>query len=227
MDTVIVGLGGVGSVIALRLGTARKLILIDHDKYEDRNAHRQPLARLYKSVNKAEAHANELARISEHDHDKQKEALDGDSILPPCSLVIAAVDNKIGRNWARRHAMKRGVPLIIAANEQFDGEASLLMPEWQDTPLDPWVTWPELWEDTEKTANHIHCTDPRIAVEEPQTPLSNFMAASGAIWLAELLAIKGSVDLYDPIRFSFTANCVKSKKPFDIIGEEAWNKMKK
>lgn len=227
----LVGLGGVGSVIARQMGLHHNLHLVDFDVYESNNSHRQPLARIYPDAKKVAAHKNWLYN---HNTTLEKpptitisdEAITSEGRLPLSDLIICAVDNNKARNACRKIAINSATPLIIAANEQMDGEASMLLPAWIKTDLDPWMTWPQLYDERTKDDIPIPCTDPRIEETAPQTPVSNFMAASGAIWLAEsFLARKSQVGLLDAIRFAFTQNTVKTKRPIDLITPEIWTKL--
>lgn len=233
MLITIIGCGGVGSIIARQLALGHTLHMIDFDKYEPKNAFRQPLAKIFMGEHKSAAHAEHLQEGIYHEerrdaHTFSIEPLMKDSKIPISEIIICAVDNNAGRNAAREISLKTGTPLIIAANEQYDGEASLFMPQWKGTKLDPWVTWPQLYDETaEDEANKpISCTDPRIATTEPQTPIANFMAAALAIWIAEkFAAIKGEIEFYDPIRASFTANMLRSKRPYDLMTEDEWKEI--
>ena len=230
MHITIIGLGGVGSQVARQLALSHSLHLIDFDKYETRNAFRQPIAKLHINEYKSAAHAEYLQDGIFKDSEKEPhtysiEGIQSDSKIPPTDMVICAVDNNSARNATREICIKTETPLIIAANEQFDGEASILLPNWVKTKLDPWETWPQLYDEspTEDDNKPIHCTDPRIATLEPQTPLANFMAAAGAVWLAEkFVAVNGKIEFFDPIRMSFTINTLRSKRPYDLIQEEEW-----
>ena len=231
MHITIIGLGGVGSVLAMRLGYHYDTHLIDFDRFENANAFRQPLSILYPDENKARAHASYLKdlnchKIKEPTTTVSEDKIDKDSKLPITDIIICCVDNNAARNAIRSIALATKTPLIIAANESLDGEASMLMPEWAGTELDPWVTWPQLWDESEPEERPLHCTDPRIVLDAPQTPIANFMAAALALWLAEsFLMRKQIVEVFDPIRCAFTANKLTSKRPFDLIGEKQWQKL--
>ena len=174
----IVGLGGIGSRIASALGLTHNLVLIDPDTYEPQNSHRQPLALMYPNALKAEAISNFISSFTSLADSPTPTTqilptpLTQLTPLPLLDLIICATDTNTGRLAARHHAHDQSIPLIIAANEQYDGEAYIYLPQWQNTPLDPWTIWPALNEpDAPNTA--IHCTDPRIATQAPQTPPTN------------------------------------------------------
>lgn len=228
MDVTIIGLGGVGSVIALRMGLHHRLNLIDFDTYETRNSFRQPLAYLMEGENKAKAHKLHLEQLCDGDVaiEAIQKKITMEEQTPLCDLIIAAVDNNAARNCARHWAIKTKTPLIIAANETEDAEASILFPEWEKTPLDPWITWPELWDESTPETKPLSCTDPKIAEVAEQTPNANFMAAAGAIWLAEAFAArKFQYDEFTPIRFAMTRTMIRTKRPNDLLTPEQWHSL--
>ncbi len=223
MHITIIGLGGVGHHIATALyHQNHNLHLIDPDEYEPRNSTRQPLALLYKG-HKVEAHKSmfdefTLRKIHGPKITTSTEWVTKDTSLALTDLVIAAVDNNKARNACRELAMAMDTPLVIAANESIDSEANLLLPHWQNTKLDPWVEYPALWDEEVKTV--VRCTDDAHIEEEPQTPMANWMAATGALFIISAL-VKNHLEVgpFDPCRTITTANRWTVKRPADILPE--------
>lgn len=181
----IIGVGGIGSRIALEMAQhGHNLVLIDFDTYEQHNRTRQPLAHLYEpGTNKATAHVDHLSQIYDQSFIAKTKKLTPESRII-ADFIIIAVDTSEGRNTARTLCLEHGLPFLTVANETDDGEACLMIPEWQDTPKDPWVTWPDLY-NPDPPDRGPSCTTDATIEKAPQTPNTNQLMASLAVWITQ------------------------------------------
>lgn len=179
MNITIIGLGGIGSPLALYLGRMcpdAHFALVDHDIWEERNAVRCPLTR--EGWNKASHMAHELEEMGV-----------GATSYPekfPCeilqfpSLIVACTDNLSSRRAAYYRAKEFNSTYVYAGNTAHVATAWLNGPGDFDSPRDP-KTWFKGWEDPDEPVAPS-CTAP-TRVE--QTAACNLMAASLAVWLID------------------------------------------
>jgi hypothetical protein len=181
MDITLVGAGGVGAILAQHLiKTGHTVTVYDDDVYEEQNFARQPLARTYNGFAKVDALTVEATRM-DLKLVPMRERYVGQPLIT--DVIIVAADNNQARIAARTTAIATTTPFISAANELTDGEAFLVMPEDWDTPNDPWVQYPELWQDTPPPT--VHCDEGTEPAAPEQTPLANLTVATLAIRLVE------------------------------------------
>ena len=212
MNTIaIIGLGGIGSRIALELGSqGYNLDLYDFDTYETRNRERQPLAHRYaEGTPKADAHQSYLTEFFPGKFVSYPEGIKpGDRIC--ADLIICAVDTSTGRNAIRQITIDSHTPFLTVANETDDGETCLMLPEWIGTPLDPWITWPTL-ADPDPPVKHVSCTDTAHIELNPQTPNTNQLMAATASWLAnKSLTLNFELQDHDIARIIVTRWTIKT-----------------
>lgn len=129
---LVVGAGGLGSPVALYLGSAGvgRITVVDHDVVDETNLQRQiahNLARL--GSPKAESVRAAIAAINP---DPQVSALiqradDAllDRLLPEVDVVIDCCDNFATRHMINRACVRQGVPLVSGAAIRMDGQLAV------------------------------------------------------------------------------------------------------
>jgi hypothetical protein len=175
----VIGAGGVGSWLVPKLTRLTKnLFVVDGDTLEEKNLDRQLFEREQIGQNKAAALAAKYhlqAHIPEYYHVGLFQP-ERDDILVCCA------DNHACRREVLMGCDAYGCRAIIAANEYTDAEAYFYENEWQGTPNDPRVVYPDILTD--------HAGDPlgppgciEAARKTPQLVLANALAADMAGWL--------------------------------------------
>lgn len=138
---LIVGLGGLGSPVAMYLAAAGvgRLILVDHDQVDVSNLQRQ-IAHGTDSVgeHKVVSAANTLQRLNPL---CQVEAishkLDSDNglaLVARCDVVVDCSDNFQVRFLLNRLSVAHRVPLVSGAAIRMDGQVSVYDPRRDDSP---------------------------------------------------------------------------------------------
>jgi molybdopterin-synthase adenylyltransferase len=131
-DALVIGAGGLGSPVALYLGTAGvgHITLVDHDTVDLTNLQRQlahTLARVGQP--KAESARQAIAAINP---EPKVQAIavraDGallDSLVPRCDVVIDCCDNFSTRHAINAACVRHRKPLVSGAAIRFDGQVSV------------------------------------------------------------------------------------------------------
>lgn len=138
---LIVGLGGLGSPVAMYLAAAGigRLILADFDVVELSNLQRQ-IAHNTHDIGELKSHsarATCLALNPELVIDTVDEVLDTESLqalLPQCDVVIEGSDNFPTRFAVNEACVKHAVPLVSGAAIRFDGQVSVFAGHNKDLP---------------------------------------------------------------------------------------------
>jgi molybdopterin/thiamine biosynthesis adenylyltransferase len=138
---LIVGAGGLGSPVALYLGSAGvgHITVVDHDRVDTTNLQRQ-IAHTLSRVGQFKAESVRQA-IAEINPDVQVRAIteraDGallDGLLPQIDLVLDCCDNFATRQTINRACVKHRKPLVSGAAIRFDGQVAVYDPRQQDSP---------------------------------------------------------------------------------------------
>ena len=173
----IIGSGGVGSWLAPSLCLLcgnKNVTLIDGDRLEEGNLNRQLFTRQHIGQNKAVA----LSRLYGCAAIPERYAM-GRFRITELDLLMVCVDNHPARNAALNECDARGCRAIIAANETHSSEAYYYQREWQGSPLDPRVYYPDITQnrDGDPLAAGIGCTG-QAQEQNRQLVSANFSAAS-------------------------------------------------
>ena len=138
---LMVGAGGLGSPVALYLGSAGigRITVVDHDRVDATNLQRQiahNLARIgeFKAVSVVQAIAAinpdvEVVPVTERADD----ALLG-QLVREADLVIDCTDNFATRHAINRACVKHRKPLVSGAAIRFDGQVSVYDPRNEQSP---------------------------------------------------------------------------------------------
>lgn len=138
---LIVGAGGLGSPVALYLGSAGvgQITVVDHDRVDTTNLQRQiahTLSRVgqfkAESVRQAIADINPDVQVNTITLRADDALLDG--LLPRVDLVLDCCDNFATRQAINRACVKHRKPLVSGAAIRFDGQVAVYDPRRADSP---------------------------------------------------------------------------------------------
>lgn len=138
---LIVGLGGLGSPIAMYLAAAGvgHLIFADFDAVELSNLQRQ-VAHTTSSIGQLKTHSAKATCLAMNPDIKIEtidEVLDADSLstlVPRCDVVIEGSDNFPTRFAVNEACVKHKVPLVSGAAIRFDGQVSVFAGHDENIP---------------------------------------------------------------------------------------------
>ena len=138
---LVVGAGGLGSPIALYLGSAGvgHLTLCDHDKVDLTNLQRQIVHDTTTvGVPKVESARRRLAAINPEPRvDAVAERVAGErleALVETADVVVDATDNFLTRHAINRTCVKFRKPLVSGAGVRFDGQISVFDLRRDDSP---------------------------------------------------------------------------------------------
>lgn len=185
---LVIGAGGLGSPVALYLGTAGvgRITLVDHDAVDLTNLQRQ-IAHKLASVGrpKAESARDAVAAINPEVFVRplvlKADAQDLDELVAQADVVIDCTDNFRTRQAINRACFAHGKPLVAGAGIRFDGQISVFDPRRADSPCYACVFPPD--QEFEET---------RCAVMGVFAPLVGIIGAMQASEALRLLAGVGT-----------------------------------
>jgi len=138
---MVLGLGGLGSPVALYLASAGvgKLVLVDDDEVELSNLQRQIIHTTDNlSQPKAQSAASQIAKINPDTLvEARVERLEGDALLAAVEevdLVVDCTDNLSTRHALNRACFAAKVPLVSGAAIRFDGQVTVYDPRQGSSP---------------------------------------------------------------------------------------------
>ncbi|MFY8084339.1 MAG: HesA/MoeB/ThiF family protein [Rubrivivax sp.] len=129
---LVIGAGGLGSPVALYLGSAGvgRLTIVDHDRVDVTNLQRQ-IAHDLASVGQPKA-ASAKARIAALNPDVQVQAVTQradaallDTLVPQADVVLDCTDNFATRHAVNAACVRHHKPLVSGAAIGFDGQVSV------------------------------------------------------------------------------------------------------
>jgi molybdopterin/thiamine biosynthesis adenylyltransferase len=192
MNILIIGLGGIGSVLVDQLARYlnynsmfenSRLTLMDGDSYETKNYIRQNFFNL---GNKADSKVIDLrSRFKQLKIDSIPSFVNKDNItmLDDFDVILMGVDNHKTRKLVSDYCKTRqNVILISGGNEYIDGSSQLYVrKEGQDLTPDLCAYHPEIRNARDKSPEELSCEE--LALAEPQLLLTNVTAAITMLWL--------------------------------------------
>jgi molybdopterin/thiamine biosynthesis adenylyltransferase len=138
---LVIGAGGLGSPVALYLGTAGvgRITLADHDAVDVTNLQRQIAHNLARVGHpKAESARDAIAAINPDVLVRplvmKADAQALDELVPDADVVIDCCDNFATRHLVNRACFRHGKPLVSGAAIRFDGQISVFDPRRSDSP---------------------------------------------------------------------------------------------
>jgi molybdopterin/thiamine biosynthesis adenylyltransferase len=147
---LVIGAGGLGSPVAMFLGTAGvgRLTLVDHDTVDLTNLQRQiahTLARVGEpKVNSAAATVHAInPEVTVHALQERADATRLDTLVASCDLVVDCCDNFATRHAVNAACVRHAKPLVSGAAIGFDGQISVYDTRTADAPCYACVFPPE------------------------------------------------------------------------------------
>lgn len=138
---LVLGAGGLGSPVALYLGTAGvgRITLVDDDHVDLTNLQRQiahAMARLGqpKALSAREAVAGLNPQVQVEAVVQRADAALLDRLVPQAGVVVDCSDNFAARQMLNAACFRHGVPLVSGAAIRFDGQLSVFDPRRADSP---------------------------------------------------------------------------------------------
>lgn len=138
---LIIGAGGLGSPVALYLGSAGvgQLTVVDHDTVDVTNLQRQiahSMARVgapkVDSIRQAVANLNPEVRV--HTVPQRADAALLDELVARADVVLDCSDNFRTRQAVNAACVAKGKPLVSGAAIRFDGQLAVYDPRSADSP---------------------------------------------------------------------------------------------
>ena len=208
--TVVVGLGGVGSILINRLGRFFNynddlevgLLLVDGDEYEPKNFERQEFTQM---GNKAEAKASELEikfpEIIVDSYDAYINETNTAEVIKEGDIVFLCVDNHKTRNIISNYCKKlKNVTLISGGNEFTDGNVQIyIRREGVDLTPDLGAYHPEIANPEDQLPDEMSCEE--LANADPQLYFTNLGVATLMCWAFYKAIVKGQVDQQSEVYF--------------------------
>jgi molybdopterin/thiamine biosynthesis adenylyltransferase len=192
MNIVIVGLGGVGSILVERVcryinfsnDIQAHILLVDGDSYEAKNFERQEF---FNIGNKADIKADELElKFEKIEFDVYQEYINESNIsnvIKEGNIVFICVDNHKSRMIINNYSKTlQNVTLISGGNELTDGNVQLYVREGgKDLTPDLCAYHPEIANPEDKLPDEMSCEE--LSVSEPQLYFTNLGVATLMCWV--------------------------------------------
>ena len=150
-NALVIGAGGLGSPVALYLGTAGvgRITLVDHDTVDLTNLQRQiahNMARV--GLPKAQSAREAIAAINPEVEVTAVNAVADaallDTLVADADVVLDCCDNFATRHAINAACVKHGKPLVSGAAIRFDGQVAVFEPGDADSPCYACVFPPDL-----------------------------------------------------------------------------------
>ena len=192
INIVIIGLGGVGSILSERLcrflnytrDFETNILLVDGDFYEVKNYERQEFNRI---GHKAEIKSNELEiKFSDLSFDVYNTYINETNIhhvIKEGDIVFLCVDNHKSRMIINNYCKNlKNVTLISGGNELTDGNVQLFVRKGgKDVTPDLCAYHPEIANPNDKLPDEMSCEE--LSQSEPQLYFTNLGVATFMCWM--------------------------------------------
>jgi molybdopterin/thiamine biosynthesis adenylyltransferase len=203
MNIVIIGLGGIGSILCERLARyltysadqGAALLLVDGDTYEAKNFERQDFTRL---GNKAEVKAADLKLQFFGMNVSSFPAFVNEGSLPHVikegDIVFMCVDNHKTRMLVSNYSKNlTDVTLISGGNDLIDGNVQIyIRKDGKDLTPDLCAYHPEIANPDDKLPEEMSCEE--LAESEPQLYFTNLGVATIMCWAFYNAVVKGQYE---------------------------------
>ncbi len=211
----MVGAGGLGSPVALYLGSAGlgRLTLVDADTVDLTNLQRQ-VAHTMDRIGQAKV-ASARAAIAAINPDVQVTAVTQradaallDTLVPQADVVLDCTDNFTTRHAINAACVAHGVPLVSGAAIRFDGQVSVYDPRDPQAPCYACVFPPqEQFEETRCATMGVFAPLVGIIGSLQAAEALKLLTGAGQPLTGRLLILDGLRTAWDEIRVPRQAGC--------------------
>lgn len=222
IDIVIVGLGGIGSILTGRLcrflnfsnDLQSNILLVDGDDYEVKNYERQEFNQI---GGKAEMQYIDLAikfpKINFNYKNMFINKENIESIIKENSIVFLCLDNHKSRNVISTYCKNlKDITIISGGNEFTDGNVQIYVKKGgKELTPDLCAYHPEIASPTDKSPEEMSCEE--LSESLPQLYFTNLGAATIMCWAFYNVVIKNDVNV--------------SEVYFDIVSMASLSKIRK
>lgn len=212
---LVIGAGGLGSPVALYLGSAGvgRITLVDNDVVDHTNLQRQIAHNLSRvGMSKALSARASIAAINP-DPDVQviTERADAallDTLVNQADIVIDCCDNFSTRHAVNAACVKHQKPLVSGAAIRFDGQISVFDPRSQDSPCYACVFPPQSsFEETRCATMGVFAPLVGIIGSMQAAEALKILAGVGSPLQGRLLMLDGRAMEWNEIRMARQAHC--------------------
>jgi molybdopterin-synthase adenylyltransferase len=212
---LVIGAGGLGSPVALYLGSAGvgRITLVDNDVVDHTNLQRQIAHNLSRvGMSKALSARTSIAAINP-DPDVQviTERADAallDTLVNQADIVIDCCDNFSTRHAVNAACVKHQKPLVSGAAIRFDGQISVFDPRSQDSPCYACVFPPQSsFEETRCATMGVFAPLVGIIGSMQAAEALKILAGVGSSLQGRLLMLDGRAMEWNEVRVPKQANC--------------------
>ena len=217
---LIIGVGGLGSPVALYLAAAGvgKITLIDDDEVDVTNLQRQIAhATAYIGQAKATSAAVAMQKINPEIQinvwkNRADEAL-LDRLLPDIDVVIDCCDNFLTRHVINKACVTHAKPLISGAAIRFDGQLSVYDLRGPESPCYACIFPPDSsFEETRCAVLGVFAPIVGIIGTLQANEALKLLANVGDVMAGRLLMFEGRSSTFDTVRIGRDKNCQVCKQ---------------
>jgi len=222
LNIVVIGLGGIGSILTGRLSRFLNftkdlecnILLVDGDYYEAKNYERQEFNRI---GDKAEMQYSELAiKFPRIMYDYQNVFINENNaheIIKEKSVVFLCLDNHKSRNVVSNYCKTlNDITIISGGNDFTDGNVQIYVKQGgKELTPDLCAYHPEIASPTDKSPEEMSCEE--LSESEPQLYFANLGAATIMCWAFYNVVINNDVKV--------------SEVYFDIVSMASLSKIRK
>lgn len=219
MNIVIIGLGGVGSILCDNLSRYlnysdinASVSLVDGDFYESKNSERQTFTRL---GDKASVKCTEMSlkfnNVSFQDFNEFINEDNVGSLIVENSIVFICVDNHLSRKVISDHCQTlNNITVISGGNEYTDGNAQLYKRENGKNVTASLAEYhPEIEFPEDQSPEDMSCEE--LSKSEPQLLFTNLTVATIMCWMFYAIHKKKDVTKHAEVYFDITSMATLAK----------------
>lgn len=212
---LVIGAGGLGSPVALYLGSAGvgHLTVVDHDQVDQTNLQRQ-IAHTVTRVGlaKVESIAQAVAAINPEVYvtpiQARADAMLLDTLVPQANVVLDCSDNFSTRQAVNAACIRHGKPLVSGAAIRFDGQVSVYDPRDLQAPCYACLFAPDAeFEETRCATMGVFAPLVGIIGTVQAAEALKLLCATGTPLSGRLLMLDGRRMAWDEIRLHRNPDC--------------------
>jgi molybdopterin-synthase adenylyltransferase len=212
---LVIGAGGLGSPVALYLGTAGvgRITLVDHDSVDLTNLQRQIAHSMQrvgqpKAASAAQAVAGINPEVLVRSVVQRADAQLLDELVPQADVVIDCCDNFATRHAVNRACVRHRKPLVSGAAIRFDGQLSVFDLRSKESPCYACIFPPtEDFEETRCATMGVFAPLVGIIGAMQAAEALKLLAAAGTAASGRLLMLDGRAMEWSGVRVARNAGC--------------------